>query len=64
MKKYIIDFNSLTRKAIKQISKLGGQALVVVKNKNILEGILSSADLRKAVMNKKILNKIICTMTQ
>ncbi len=59
MKKYFISHNSLTRKAIKKISKLGGHPLVVVKNKNILEGILSSADLRKAVMNKKILNKNI-----
>ena len=59
MKKYFISHNSLTRKAIKKISKLGGHPLVVVKNKNILEGILSSADLRKAVMNKKILNKSI-----
>ena len=59
MKKYFIDHNSLTRKAIKQISKLGGHALVVVNNKNILKGMLSSADLRKAVMNKKILNKNI-----
>ena len=48
MKKYIIDHNSSTRKAIKQISKLGGHALVVVKNKNILEGILSSADHKKS----------------
>jgi len=59
MKKYFIDHNSPTREAIKQISKLGGRPLVVVKNKNILKGILSSADLRKAVMNKSILNKNI-----
>ena len=59
MKKFFIDHNSPTRKAIKQISKLGGRTLVVVRNKNILEGVLSSSDLRKAVMSKNILNKNI-----
>lgn len=59
MNKLFIDQNSTTRKAIKQINKLKGRSLVVVKNKNILEGILSFADLRKAITNKNILNKNI-----
>ena len=59
MKKFYIDQNSSTKKAINQINKLGGQSLVVVKNKNILKGILSFADLRRAITNKNILNKNI-----
>ena len=59
MKKQLIDQNSSTRKAIKQINKLHGQSLIVVKNKNILKGVLSSYDLRKAIINKKIFNKTI-----
>ena len=59
MKKLFIDHNSTTKKAINQINKLKGRSLVVVKNKNILQGILSSADLRKAIINKNILNKNI-----
>ena len=59
MKKQLIDQNSSTRKAINQINKLRGRSLVVVKNKNILKGILSSADLRKAILNENILNKNI-----
>ena len=37
MKKYFISHNSLTRKAIKKISKLGGHPLVVVKNKKVVK---------------------------
>ena len=59
MQKYFIDQNSSVRKAITKINKLGGKSLIVVKNKNILKGILSSYDLRKAIMNKNILNKNI-----
>ena len=56
MKKYLIDHNSSTKKAIHQLNKLKGQSLVVVKNKNILKGIISFADLRKAIGNKNIFN--------
>jgi len=59
MKQFFIDQNSSTKKAIKQINKLRGQSLVVVKNKNILRGILSFADLRRAIISKNILNKSI-----
>ena len=59
MKKFFIDHNSSTRKAIKKINQLGGQGLIVVERKNILKGILSSYDLRKAIINKNILNKNI-----
>ena len=59
MKEQLIDKNSSTRKAIRQINKLHGQSLIVVKNKNILEGILSSYDLRKAIINRKIFDKTI-----
>ena len=59
MKKYFIDKNSSTKKAINKINKLGGESLIVVKDKNILKGILSFADLRKAIINKNILNKNI-----
>ena len=59
MKQFFIDQNSSTKKAIEQVSKLRGQSLIVVKNKNILRGVLSFADLRKAILNKNILNKNI-----
>ena len=59
MKKKFIDHKSSTNKAIKKINSLGGQSLIVVQNKNIFKGILSSFDLRKAIMNKNILNKDI-----
>ena len=59
MKQFFIDHKSLTHKAIKKINRLGGLSLMVVKNKNIFKGILSSYDLRKAIMNKNILNKNI-----
>ena len=52
MKNFFIDHNSLTTKAIKKIHRLGGLSLIVVKNRNIIKGILSSYDLRKAIMNK------------
>ena len=58
IKKFFIDHNSSTRKAIKKINQLGGQGLIVVERKNILKGILSSYDLRKAIINKNILKKI------
>ena len=59
MKNFFIDHNCLTKKAIEKINKLGGQSLAVVKNRNIFKGILSSYDLRKAIMNKNILNRNI-----
>ena len=59
MKNFFIDHNSLTTNAIKKINRLGGLSLIVVKNRNIFKGILSSYDLRKAIMNKNILNKNI-----
>lgn len=59
MKNFFIDHNSLTTKAIKKINRLGGLSLIVIKNRNIFKGILSSYDLRKAIMNKNILNKNI-----
>ena len=57
--KFFIDYKSTTRKAITKINKFGGSSLIVIKNNKILDGILSSADLRKAIMNKNILNKTI-----
>ena len=59
MKKFLIDHTSTTAKAISKINKLGGKSLVVTENKKKLKGILSSFDLRKAIMNKNILNKNI-----
>jgi len=59
MKQIFIDHNFSTRKAIKKINQLGGQSLIVVERKNILKGILSYHDLRKAIINKNILNKNI-----
>jgi len=59
MHKFFIDHNSKTINAIKKINQLGGQSLIVVAKKNKLKGILSSYDLRKAIMNKNILNKNI-----
>ena len=59
MKKFLIDHKSRTISAIKKINKIGGQSLIVVEKKNKLKGILSSYDLRKAIMNKNILNKNI-----
>ena len=59
MRKFFIDYKSRTISAIKKINKLGGQSLVVVEKNNKLKGILSSYDLRKAIMNKNILNKNI-----
>jgi len=59
MKKFLIDHNSTTAKAINKINKIGGRSLVVTENKKKLKGILSSFDLRKAIMKKNILNKNI-----
>ena len=35
MKKFFIDHNSSTRKAITKINQLGGQSLIVVERKNV-----------------------------
>lgn len=57
--KFFIDHNSKTIEALKKINKLGGRSLVVVSNKIYLRGILSSADIRKAIMNHNITNEKI-----
>ena len=58
-KKYFIDHNSKTINAFKKINKMGGQSLVVVSKNKFLKGILSFADIRKAVMNNNITNEKI-----
>ena len=58
-KKYFIDHNSKTINAFKKINKMRGQSLVVVSNNKFLKGILSFADIRKAVMNHNITNEKI-----
>ena len=57
--KYLIDCNANTIDALKKINTLGGASLIVTKNKNILAGILSSRDLRKAILANTITNKKI-----
>ena len=59
LKKYLIDHNTKTIEALKRINKLGGRSLIVVSNKKILKGILSSADLRRAILNHNITNEKI-----
>ena len=56
IKNFFIDHNSKTISALKKINRLGGQSLVVVSNKKVLRGILSGADIRKAIMNHNITN--------
>ena len=58
-KKFFIDHNSKTIDTLKKINKLGGQSLIVVSNNKILRGILSSADIRKAIVNHNITNEKI-----
>lgn len=58
-KPYLIHYQTSTVKAINRINRLGGSSLVVYKNTKIFEGILSSKDLRIAILNKNILNKTI-----
>ena len=58
-KNYLIDHKCSTKKAILKINKLGGSSLVVTSKGNILKGILSSADLRKAIITNKISNETI-----
>ena len=48
-----------TIEALKKINKLGGRSLIVVSNKFFLRGILSSGDIRKAILNHNITNKKI-----
>jgi len=57
--KYLIDHNTKTIEALKKINKFGGRSLIVVSNKKILKGILSSGDLRKAILNHNITNEKI-----
>ena len=57
--KFLVDHNSKTIDALKKINKIGGQSLIVVSKKKFLKGILSSADIRKAIMNHSITNEKI-----
>ncbi len=59
LKRYLIDHNAKTMDSLRRINKLGGRSLIVVSNKRILKGILSSADLRKAILNHNITNEKI-----
>ena len=54
-----INNKSSTKIALNRINKLGGRSLIVINSKKILVGVLTSGDLRKAIINKKILNKNI-----
>ena len=56
---FFIDHNSKTINALKKINKLGGLSLIVVSKKKYLKGILSSRDIRKAIMNYNITNEKI-----
>ena len=58
-KKYLIDHNAKTIEALKRINKIGGRSLIVTSNNKIFKGILSSADLRKAILNHNITNEKI-----
>ena len=58
-RKFFIDQNAKTIKSLKKINKLKGRSLIVVSNKNFLRGILSSADIRNAIMNHNITNEKI-----
>ncbi len=59
LKKYLIDYNAKTIDALKRINKLGGRSLIVVSKKKLFKGILSFADLRKAILNQNITNEKI-----
>ena len=56
-KKYLIENNSKTIEALKRINKIGGRSLIVTSNNKIFKGILSSADLRNAILNHNITNE-------
>ena len=58
-KKYLIDHDAKTIEALKRINKIGGRSLIVTSNNKIFKGILSSADLRKAILNHNITNEKI-----
>ena len=47
-----------TKNALAKMNKFGGRSLIVVKNK-ILAGVLTSGDLRKAIIDKKFQIKIL-----
>ncbi len=59
LKKYLVDHNAKTIDSLRRINKLGGRSLIVTSDKKILKGILSSADLRKAILNHNITNEKI-----
>ena len=48
-----------TKNALAKINKFGGKSLIVIKKNKVLSGVLTSGDLRKAIINKKISNKNI-----
>jgi len=58
-RKFFIDHKAKTLGSLKKINKLGGRSLIVVSNKKIFKGILSSADIRKAIVNHNIANEKI-----
>ena len=58
-KKFFIDHNAKTIESLKKINKLKGRSLIVVSNKIFLRGILSSADIRNAIMSHNITNEKI-----
>ena len=58
-KNFFVEYNSKTIDALKKINKLGGRSLIVVSNNKLLRGILSSADIRKAIVNHNITNEKI-----
>jgi len=57
--RYLVEFNSLTKKAISKLNYLGGKSLIVVKDNALFKGILSSRDLRKAILSGNISDKRI-----
>ena len=58
MKEFLIQKNCSIIEALKQISKSGEKSLIVVNNNNKILGILSDGDLRRAILKKKLTEKI------
>ena len=48
-----------TKNALAKMNKFGGRSLIVVKKNKILAGVLTSGDLRKAIIDKKFQIKIL-----
>ena len=59
MRKYKILSNKKIKDALEAIGKFGQNCLIIVDEKNNLQGTLSDGDLRKALLNKKSLNDSI-----